>query len=100
MEADKTYHDIFRSCYGILFFGVPNRGLEITQLASMVKGQPNSHLVRDLCGRSQFLDLLHRSFCHHFRLEDSKIISAYETRDTETVQVDFPCTFIIRYTKI
>ncbi|KAL0633451.1 hypothetical protein Q9L58_007664 [Maublancomyces gigas] len=86
MEADKTYHDIFRSCYGILFFGVPNRGLEITQLASMVKGQPNSHLVRDLCGRSQFLDLLHRSFCHHFRLEDSKIISVYETKDTETVQ--------------
>ncbi|KAL0632553.1 hypothetical protein Q9L58_008574 [Maublancomyces gigas] len=79
--------DTLRSCYGIFFFGVPNKGLENTHLIPMVDGQPNSHLVNDLCGESQYLALLDQTFCPKFKFEDSKIISIYETMDTKTVGV-------------
>lgn len=54
----------------------------------MVDGQPNSHLVRDLCGESQYLTLLRQTFSQKFAFEDYRIISIYETMDTKTVQVN------------
>lgn len=54
----------------------------------MVDGQPNSHLVRDLCGESQYLALLDQTFSHKFTFEDYRIISIYETMDTKTVGVN------------
>ncbi|KAL7918451.1 hypothetical protein ACQKWADRAFT_323791 [Trichoderma austrokoningii] len=58
-EEDQT---IYRSCYVLLLFGVPNRGLNNLALKSMVKGQPNESLVRDLGESSRFLSLLHVRF--------------------------------------
>lgn len=78
--------DIFRSCYALILFGVPNRGLEITGLRSMVQGQPNEDLVRDLRTESSFLKLLYKGFYDTFH-EDSQIISIYETKKTHTVAV-------------
>lgn len=83
-ERDRS---IFTSCYGLLFFGVPNRGLSIESLKSMVKGQPNSRLVKDLDPRSTTLRLLHEAFSDYFTLEDSRIISIYETKETRTAVV-------------
>ncbi|VUC26118.1 unnamed protein product, partial [Clonostachys rosea] len=82
-DEDKT---VFRCCFGLLFFGVPNRGLENSSLMAMVRGQPNESLVRDLSGSSRFLGLLHRLFNKTFTLEDSTIISIYETKATPAVQ--------------
>lgn len=54
----------------------------------MVHEQPNSHLVQDLCGESQYLAVLHKMFCLKYTFKDSKIISVYETMDTRTVEVN------------
>lgn len=86
-RGSQDDQNILLSCYSILFFGVPNRGLNIEAMRSMVKGQPNSRLVEDLDPESQCLPLLHEAFCYHFKFEDSPIISIYETMRTRTVVV-------------
>lgn len=75
------------SCYAVLLFAVPNRGLDNSSLMYMVKGQPNEDLVKDLKESSRFLSILSRRFNKYFTLEDSKIISIYETKMTSTVKV-------------
>jgi hypothetical protein len=81
---------IFRSCYALLFFGVPNRGLEVSSLRSMVKGQPNQSLIETLDPKSPFLALLHELFRDKFDFKDSKIISVFETKESKTVEVSDP----------
>ncbi|KKP02575.1 hypothetical protein THAR02_05307 [Trichoderma harzianum] len=43
-EGSEDDLAVFRSCYAILLFAVPNRGLDNLSLKSMVKGQPNEDL--------------------------------------------------------
>lgn len=83
-EEDQT---IYRSCYALLLFGVPNRGLNNLSLKSMVKGRPNESLVRDLGEDSRFLSLLHERFNACFTFDDSHILSISETKHTATVEV-------------
>lgn len=83
-EEDQT---TYRSCYALLLFGVPNRGLNNLSLKSMVKGQPNESLVRDLGESSRFLSLLHERFNACFAFDDSHILSISETRHTATLEV-------------
>nr|KMM72211.1 hypothetical protein CPAG_08509 [Coccidioides posadasii RMSCC 3488] len=45
---DPQNHRLCTACYGLLLFGVPNLGLRNEQLSSIVKGQPNEGLIRDL----------------------------------------------------
>lgn len=62
----------------------------------MVQGQPNSHLVGDLCGQAQYLPTLHEMFCSKFTFGGSKVISIYETRDTQAVGVNIdPATYLL-----
>ncbi|KAL7964407.1 hypothetical protein HDV63DRAFT_415383 [Trichoderma sp. SZMC 28014] len=77
---------IYRSCYALLLFGVPNRGLNNLSLKSIVKGQPNESLVRDLGESSRFLSLLHERFNACFSFDDSHILSISETKHTATVE--------------
>lgn len=88
-EGSPDDRKVFRLCYAVIFFGVPNRGLESSSLNSMVKGQPNEDLVRNLHPDSSFLSLLHQRFLDKFVLEDSKIICIYETNYTATVEVSY-----------
>lgn len=69
----------------MIFFGTPNRGLQIDTLRSMVKGQPNSRLVEDLVPRSKTLNEIHEVFCRYFSFNDAQIVSVYETQPTKTV---------------
>lgn len=90
MEAAKGStedKDIFRATSAFIFLGVPNRGLNIEQLKTMVKGQRNENLVSDLGIESQFLGLLHDTFCELFSLQNFRIISVYETKLSRTVEV-------------
>jgi hypothetical protein len=86
-EGSPDDQGVFRSCYAVMFFGVPNRGLETSSLISMVKGQPNEYLVRNLDQSSQFLSLLHEMFYNKFTTKDSQIICIFETKTTATVEV-------------
>lgn len=94
-EEDQT---IYRSCYALLLFGVPNRGLNNLSLRSMVKGQPNESLVRDLGESSRFLSLLHKRFNACFTFDDSHILSISETKHTATVEVS--ARFCLRMLKM
>ncbi|KAL6792985.1 hypothetical protein J3E68DRAFT_451420 [Trichoderma sp. SZMC 28012] len=84
-EGSEDDLAVFRSCYAVMFFAVPNRGLDNISLMSMVKGQPNEDLVRNLGVESPFLNHLHESFHKRFTL-NSEIICAFETRTTPTVE--------------
>lgn len=77
---------ISQSCHAVQFFGVPNNGLEVASLISMVKGQPNSNLIADLKGGSQFLRLLDM-FWEGFKVRDTRVVSINETKPTPTVQL-------------
>ncbi|PTB43001.1 hypothetical protein M441DRAFT_45014 [Trichoderma asperellum CBS 433.97] len=85
-EGSEDDQSVFRSCYAVLLFAVPNRGLENSSLMYMVKGQPNEDLVKDLKQSSRFLNMLSQRFNKYFTLDGSKIISIYETKRTPTVK--------------
>ncbi|QYS99703.1 NACHT domain-containing protein [Trichoderma simmonsii] len=86
-EGSEDDLAVFRSCYAVMFFAVPNRGLDNLSLMSMVKGQPNEDLVRNLGVESSFSNLLHESFIKRFTL-DSEIICVFETKTTPTVELN------------
>lgn len=72
-----------------LFFGVPNVGMEITQLRTMVKGEPTEQLIEDLAPRSSRLSELDFRFSGHQAKSPFRVVSFYETETTKTVQVSF-----------
>ena len=86
-EGSQDDIAILISCYAVVFFGVPNRGLNISSLTSMVSGQPNEDLIRNLDSSSRFLGLLHEMFYRHFTFDGSQIVCFYETKETPTVEV-------------
>jgi hypothetical protein len=74
---------------GVIFFGVPNKGMRISHLLPMVEGQPNAKIVRLLSPDSDFLPNLDRQFSGIARHRDIKIMSVYETKRSTTTQVSF-----------
>lgn len=86
-EGSPDDQGVFRSCCAVMFFGVPNRGLDISSLTSMVKGQPNEDLVKNLDPSSPFLSLLHEMFYDKFAVKGSQIICIFETKETATIEV-------------
>lgn len=52
----------FRATFGILFFGVPNQGMDISSLLAMVRGQPNLHFLSTLSKDGGFLQGLIKKF--------------------------------------
>ncbi|KAH0557097.1 hypothetical protein GP486_005115 [Trichoglossum hirsutum] len=85
-EGSQDDIAVFMSCYAVVFFGVPNRGLDGLSLISMVKGQPNEDLVGNLRPSSPFLNHLHDMFYQRFTYKDSRIICFYEIKETPTVE--------------
>jgi hypothetical protein len=61
--------------------------MDNASLMAMVKGQPNEAIVRELSPSSRFLSEMHRQFNKTFTMEDSQIISWYETKTTATIEV-------------
>jgi hypothetical protein len=53
----------------------------------MVKGQPNDQLINNLGPESHLLPDMEREFYRHFKFDDSKVLSFYETKDTPSVEV-------------
>jgi len=66
---------------------VPNRGLNIENIRTLVKHQRNAHFVEDLREGSALLNHTNRQFLRGFSLQDCQITSFYETRDTRAVVV-------------
>lgn len=86
-SGDSSALDLVKSTIGLLFFGVPNRGLSIESLLPMVEGQSNETFVKSLEPDSAFLEILHQNFATSFKFADSEIVSFYETSKSPTAQV-------------
>ena len=69
---------------GLIFFGVPNRGMDIESLRAMVGDQPNRYILESI---GQYSDLLLEQdvrFGLDFHFEDSPIFSFFETKTSPT----------------
>lgn len=73
---------ISRCVTGILFFGVPNEGLNHESLREAVKNQRNKVLLRELTEGSGYLTTLKTNFQKLLEEKDYRIVSFYETQDT------------------
>ncbi|KAF2193038.1 hypothetical protein K469DRAFT_551882 [Zopfia rhizophila CBS 207.26] len=81
---------IVRAVYGIVFFGVPHDGMDISSLIPMVGDGPNRFLIESI-GRvnSQILSIQQREF--HTALGDegdTEIFCFYETAESPTAKQD------------
>ena len=80
-ELDKKQME---SVVGMLFFGVPNRGLDIDSLQSIVCNQKNRYLLESI---GQYSDLLLQQdgqFVPVFDFKDRPIVSFFETKSSPT----------------
>ncbi|KAJ2985996.1 hypothetical protein NUW58_g5244 [Xylaria curta] len=91
LQANKKQHyDLSKTCTGLLFFGVPNHGLRNDQLSSLVKGQPNGSLIRDLLvdrdtEPSTFLKRISGEFAESCR-DRYLVVSFYELKPSPIIQ--------------
>lgn len=80
---------LIRAIYGVVFFGVPHDGMDISSLIPMVGDGPNRFLIESI-GRisSQILSIQQRDF--HTALGEeggSEVFCFYETLKSPTAQV-------------
>ena len=75
---------LHKSIYGIIFFGCPHRGLEITALKSIVQGKTTENLINDLKKNSKLLIILYRRFAQVY--QHIELISIREANQTHSVQ--------------
>lgn len=87
MKGNTKNHDLIRSIYGAIFFGVPSQGMDITHLFPLVKGQANSGLLHSLGKESKTLRDQCRNFSKAFDKEDSEIFCYYETEKSQTASL-------------
>ncbi|KAI9692467.1 MAG: hypothetical protein M1822_006698 [Bathelium mastoideum] len=88
MQDDSHDQRMLKTVFGALFFGVPNHGMDITSLRTMVRGQPNEHLVTQLGPDSDILDRLATDFERVFNFSDSRIACFCETALSPTAVED------------
>ncbi|KAI1778475.1 hypothetical protein F4818DRAFT_456303 [Hypoxylon cercidicola] len=90
-DSDKEKHQkILKSCYGFLFFGVPNRGLRHEELKAISGTAPIGDLVSDLVVDDDSevkpcLRLLGENFKKAFKEVKFDIVAFYETQKSPTV---------------
>ncbi|PYH69627.1 uncharacterized protein BO88DRAFT_443625 [Aspergillus vadensis CBS 113365] len=70
---------------GAVFFGVPNLGMEHSELEAIVHDKPNGVLIRDLSTTSNFIHQLSEAFSTNHFHERFKFFWAYETSVSPTV---------------
>ncbi|KAL7917378.1 hypothetical protein ACQKWADRAFT_324692 [Trichoderma austrokoningii] len=81
---------LIQAVYGIVFFGVPNHGMDITSLVLMAGDGPNRFLIESInFHNSQILDILHRDFQVALGKQgESEIVCFYETERSPTAKQD------------
>lgn len=85
-DGDDSDKANFKSVCGMLFFGVPNQGMPISQWIPIVEDQSNRFFIEQLCTASDILRAFRNDFRKIFTFRDSKIYSFYETRESPTAQ--------------
>lgn len=84
---DAQESDEFKQVVGLLFFGVPNDGMDIGSLIPIVNDQPNRFLLESLNAiNSQILRLQKRSFARLMDEMALELFCFYETRLSPTAK--------------
>ncbi|KAI9148687.1 Enniatin synthetase [Paramyrothecium foliicola] len=90
LSKSKNEEDqrLLHAVYGVVFFGVPHDGMDITSLIPMVGDGPNRFLVESLNRiNSQILSLQQREFETALGEQgDSEVVCFYETEESPTAQ--------------
>ncbi|KAI8711215.1 Protein SERAC1 [Fusarium sp. LHS14.1] len=85
-EANATESAILEATIGALFFGVPNKGMDVTALLSIIGSQPNSEFLTSLGVGSPVLAKQAELFPRSFRSDQAIIYSFYETCLSNTAE--------------
>jgi hypothetical protein len=86
-NGDDREEFMLDSIRQVLFFGVPNKGMEISHWLPMVEGQPNEALVRILSPGSRYLVDLDERFSGVSAIRKLRLISFYETKRSQIAEV-------------
>uniref|UniRef100_A0A0B7JWK8 Nephrocystin 3-like N-terminal domain-containing protein n=1 Tax=Bionectria ochroleuca TaxID=29856 RepID=A0A0B7JWK8_BIOOC len=94
-DKDRENSDFFKSASGLMFFGVPNMGINLGKLREITRDQLNNQLIMDLQLDSEseptpYMKTLLGRFrsCHEKQDPPMRIISYYEEKMTDTLMVD------------
>ncbi|CAI6057675.1 unnamed protein product, partial [Clonostachys chloroleuca] len=94
-DKDRENRDFFKSASGLMFFGVPNLGINFGKLREITRDQLNNQLIADLQLDSEseptpYMKTLLGRFrsCHEKQDPPMRIISYYEEKMTDTLMVD------------
>ncbi|KAL6819172.1 hypothetical protein V8C40DRAFT_252626 [Trichoderma camerunense] len=81
---------LIRAVYGVIFFGTPHDGMDISSLIPMVGDGPNRFLVESISRiNSQIISIQQRDFHHALgKKGDSEVFCFYETLESPTAQLD------------
>ena len=86
-EGDDEGKLILESVKGLVLFGVPHRGMEISHFLAMVANQPNEDLIsRTLSPDSALLPELHEKFTKIASRFNNDIRFVYETAESPTTE--------------
>ncbi|KAI1120139.1 hypothetical protein F5Y10DRAFT_273364 [Nemania abortiva] len=90
--ASSNYPFFLDTCYGLLFFGVPNRGLRNEDLSTILGHSPTTQLVTDLVVDDNsevkpHVRTLGEEFVRLFQDKGLDIVTFYETYKSPTVVV-------------
>lgn len=79
---------LLRAVYGIVFFGVPHEGMDISSVVPMVEDGPNRFLIESIGNiNSQILSIQQREFYSALGEEGkSEVFCFYETLESPTAQ--------------
>ena len=89
-EINAEEKKILESVKGLVFFGVPHRGMEISHFLAMVAKQPNEDLInKTLSPDSILLPELDRSFTELVLRIKPDIQFVYETAESQLTEASF-----------
>ncbi|QYT05472.1 hypothetical protein H0G86_012366 [Trichoderma simmonsii] len=79
---------LIRAVYGVIFFGTPHDGMDISSLIPMVGDGPNRFLIESISRiNSQIISIQQRDFHHALgKKGDSEVFCFYETLESPTAQ--------------
>jgi len=88
-SRDKGISSILSNVRGAIMFGVPTLGMDQAHLMAMVEGQPNEMFIQALSRDSgnDYVRQLHERFEGLSFLKSSRLLWAYETKESRTVVV-------------
>ncbi|KAI1204287.1 uncharacterized protein F4807DRAFT_353339 [Annulohypoxylon truncatum] len=90
MAEGDEYSDrvnLMSTC-GMLLFGVPNYGMEISHLAAIVEDSANRTFVQQLDKTSDILKIIRDKFPSVLPFKDARIYSFYETMHSPTAKIE------------